>query len=157
MKEILIRKAEKSDLPEIQKLLSTYFLDMEGLEPEAFVLAEIEGKIRGCAALIKSESQGKAFLEIHSIAVHPNFRGKGIGTKLIRHFLTTIGNPGCDLYVRTTSPYFFEKLDFVKIENTEKLILWEACKNCEYFEKCAQYAMKYSYKGLTSDYLQPFK
>ena len=122
MTEILIRKAGKSDLPAIQRLLSTYFLDMEGLEPEDFVLAEIDGKIIGCAALIKSESQGKDFLEIHSIAVHPNFRGKGIGTRLIKHLLTTIGDPGCDLYVRTTAPVFFEKLNFTKIEDSEKLL-----------------------------------
>ena len=93
MTEILIRKARKSDLLAIQRLLSTYFLDMEGLEPEDFVLAEIEGKIIGCAALIKSEFHGKDFLEIHSIAVHPNFRGKGIGTRLIKHLLTTIEDP----------------------------------------------------------------
>ena len=147
MTEILIRKAGKSDLPAIQRLLSTYFLDMEGLEPEDFVLAEIDGKIIGCAALIKSESQGKDFLEIHSIAVHPNFRGKGIGTRLIKYLLTTIGDPGCDLYVRTTAPVFFEKLNFTKIEDSEKLLLWEDCKNCEHFKKCTQYAMKYSYNG----------
>jgi len=84
MTEILIRKARKSDLLAIQKLLSTYFLDMEELEPEDFVLAETDGKIIGCAAIIKSESQGIDFLEIHSIAVHPNFRGKKIGTRLIK-------------------------------------------------------------------------
>jgi len=145
MAEIFIRKARKSDLLAIQKLLSTYFLDMEGLEPEDFLLAEIEGKITGCAALIKSESQGKNFLEIHSIAVHPNFRGKGIGTRLIKHLLTSIDFSACDLYVRTTAPSFFEKLSFVKIENSEKLFLWKDCKTCEHFEKCTQYAMKYSY------------
>lgn len=144
MKEILIRKAKKSDLLAIQRLLSTYFLDMEELKPENFILAEIDGKITGCAALIKSESQGKDFLEIHSIAVHPNFRGKGIGTRLIKHLLTTIGDPAFDLYVRTIAPGFFEKLDFKKIENSEKLLLWEDCKKCEHFEKCAQYAMKRS-------------
>ena len=145
MTEILIRKARKSDLLAIQRLLSTYFLDMEGLEPEDFVLAEIDGKIIGCAALIKSESHGKDFLEIHSIAVHPNFRGKGVGTRLIKYLLTTIGDPGCDLYVRTTAPVFFEKLNFTKIENSEKLFLWEDCENCEHFEKCTQYAMRYFY------------
>jgi amino-acid N-acetyltransferase len=145
MTEILIRKAGNSDLLAIQRLLSTYFLDMEGLEAEDFVLAEIDGQIRGCAALIKSKFQGKEFLEIHSIAVHPNFRGKGIGTRLIKYLLTTIGDPGCDLYVKTTSPRFFEKLDFIEIENSEKLLLWEDCKNCEHFKKCTQYAMRYSY------------
>lgn len=145
MTEILIRKARKSDLLAIQRLLSTYFLDMEGLEPENFILAEIDGKIMGCAALIKSAFHGKDFLEIHSIAVHPNFRGKGIGTRLIKHLLTTIEDPGCDLYVRTTAPVFFEKLNFTKIENSEKLFLWEDCENCDHFEKCTQHAMRYSY------------
>lgn len=146
MREIHIRKARKSDLLAIQRLLSTYFLDMEGLELEDFVLAEINEKITGCAALIKSESCGKDFLEIHSIAVHPNFRGKGIGTRLVKHLLTTIGDQYCDLYVRTTAPIFFEKLNFTKIDNTEKLSFWKDCENCEHFERCTQHAMKYSCK-----------
>jgi amino-acid N-acetyltransferase len=145
MTEIPIRKAGKSDLLTIQKLLSAYFLDMEELEPEDFVLAEVEGKIRGCAALLKSQSQGKSFLEIHSIAVHPNFRGKGVGAKLIKHLLTTIDEQTYDLYVRTTAPGFFEKMNFIRIENSEKLFLWEDCRNCEHFEKCTQYVMKYNY------------
>ena len=145
MTDIFIRKAKKSDLLAIQKLLSTYFLDMEELEPEDFVLAEVEGKITGCAALIKSESQGKSFLEIHSIAVHPSFREKRIGTRLITHILAMINDQACDLYVRTTAPGFFEKMNFTRIGNSEKLFLWEDCKNCEHFEKCTQYVMKYSY------------
>ncbi|HNW37985.1 MAG TPA: GNAT family N-acetyltransferase, partial [Methanosarcina vacuolata] len=116
MRNICIRKARNSDLLAIQRLLSTYFLDMEGLAPEDFVLAETDGKITGCAALIKSEFHGKNFLEIHSIAVHPNFRGKGIGTRLVKYLLTTTGDSCCDLYVRTTAPIFFEKLNFTKIE-----------------------------------------
>lgn len=147
MTEILIRKAGKLDLLAIQKLLSTYFLDLEELEPEDFILAEVKGKIIGCAALIKSESQGKSFLEIHSIAVHPNFRGKGIGTRFIKHLLATIHDQvdyqTYDLYVRTTAPGFFEKMNFTRIENSEKLFLWEDCKNCEHFKKCTQYVMKY--------------
>ena len=145
MTKIHIRKARKSDLLTIQRLLSTYFLDMERLEPEDFVLAEIDGQIRGCAALIISEFKGKKFLEIHSIAVHPSFRRKRIGTRLIKHLLTTIADPRCDLYARTTAPAFFEKLNFKKIESSEKLFLWQDCESCEYFEKCTQYAMRYSY------------
>jgi len=145
MTEILIRKARKSDLLAIQKLLSTYFLDMEELEPEDFVLAEVDGKITGCAALIKSEFQSKNFLEIHSIAVHPNLRGRGIGTRLIKYLLSTADDRACDLYVRTNAPGFFEKMNFIKIKNSEKLLLWEDCKDCEYFSKCTQHLMKYNY------------
>jgi amino-acid N-acetyltransferase len=145
MIKILIREAKKSDLLEIQKLLSTYFLDIEELGPEDFVLAEIDGQIRGCASLIKYEFKGKEFYEIHSIAVHPNFKGKKIGTKLIKYLMNKIRDPSCDLYVRTTAPSFFEKLNFIAIEKSEKLVLWEDCENCEHFEKCTQHAMKYSY------------
>lgn len=150
MIETLIRKAEKKDLFSIQRLLSTYFLDMEELKPEEFVLAEREGKIIGCAALIRSTSGEKSFLELHSIAVHPNFRGKGIGTMLLEYFTNTLEDPGTaedtdfELYVRTTAPGFFEKLGFKRVPDAEKLLLWEDCKNCEHFEKCTQQAMKYS-------------
>ena len=144
MTEILIRRAGKPDNLAIQKLLSTYFLDMEGLEPEDFVLAEVDGKIIGCAALIKHEFRERTFLEIHSIAVHPNFRGKRIGTRLVRHLLTASGNLTCDVYVRTTAPGFFKKLNFKMIESSERLLLWKDCNECEYFDKCTQYALKYS-------------
>jgi len=149
MTEILIRKAEKKDLPAIQRLLSTYFLDMEELEPEDFVLAEKEGKVVGCAALIRNRSDEKTFMELHSIAVHPNLRGKGIGTRLMEYLINTIdfpetpGVPPCELYVRTTSPGFFEKLGFITIEDAEKLLLWEDCRKCEHFERCAQHSMRY--------------
>jgi amino-acid N-acetyltransferase len=150
MTEILIRKAEKKDLISIQKLLSTYFLDMEDLEPEDFVLAEREGKVIGCAALVRSSYGEKSFLELHSIAVHPNFRGKDLGTRLMEYLINTLegqnkfDNPVYELYVRTTAPVFFEKLGFVRLQDAEKLLLWEDCKNCEHFEKCTQHAMKYS-------------
>lgn len=149
MTEILIRKAEKKDLLSIQRLLSTYFLDMEELEPEDFVLAEIEGKVVGCAALVRGVSAEKSFLELHSIAVHPNFRGKSVGTRLMDYLINALkdpdnsDNPVCEIYVRTTAPGFFEKFGFVRLPDAEKLVLWADCKNCEHFEKCTQHAMKY--------------
>lgn len=150
MTEILIRKAEKRDLLSIQKLLSTYFLDMEDLGPEEFILAEKEGRVIGCAALVRSISRERDFLELHSIAVHPNYRGKGVGTGIMNYLIDTLecqdksDSTVYELYVRTTAPDFFEKLGFIRLPNAEKLFLWEDCKNCEHFEKCAQHAMKYS-------------
>ena len=111
MTKIIIRKAKKSDLQTIQKLLSTYFLDMEDLEPEDFLLYEVEGKITGCISLIKTKLRGENIMEIHSIAVHPNFRGKEIGTRLIKYILATVNDQACNLYVRTTVPGFFEKMN----------------------------------------------
>ncbi|WP_440946200.1 GNAT family N-acetyltransferase [Methanosarcina sp. T3] len=149
MTEILIRKAEKEDLPAIQRLLSTYFLDIEELEPEDFVLAEREGKVVGCAALIRNTADEKNYLELHSIAVHPNLRGKGIGARLMEYLINTVeepetpGTPALELYVRTTAPGFFEKLGFIRMQDSEKLLFWEDCRKCEHFEKCAQHSMRY--------------
>lgn len=63
MTEIQIRKAEKKDLLSIQRLLSTYFLDMENLGPEDFILAEMGGKITGCAAPVRGTYGDRNFLE----------------------------------------------------------------------------------------------
>lgn len=143
MAQIFIRKAEKSDLLAIQKLLSTYFLDMEELKPENFILAEIEGEVKGCAALVRARSEEKEFLEIHSIAVHPNYKGKGIGRKLIKYILESINDSTCELYVKTTVPLFFEKMGFKIMSRSEKLALWKECKECEYFDTCKQYLLQY--------------
>lgn len=162
MAGISIRKAEKSDLPAIQRLLSTYFLDIEELKPEEFILAEGEGKVLGCAALIRSVfsesvSSEKEFLEIHSIAVHPNFRGKGIGSRLVNHLISTSVGKDTELYVRTTSPAFFEKIGFEKISDSEKLRLWEDCASCEHFESCTQHALKYRKIGSKGLQVNPGK
>jgi amino-acid N-acetyltransferase len=149
MTEIRIRKAEKKDLLSIQRLLSTYFLDIEELEPEDFVLAEKEEKIIGCVALVRETAGKESFLELHSIAVHPNFRGKGIGTRLMEYLINILEDPDkpdnhdCELYVRTTAPGFFEKLGFIRLPDAEKLLLWEDCKSCEHLKRCTQHAMKY--------------
>lgn len=137
MPEILIRKAEKKDLPEIQKLLFTYFLDMEGLECEDFLLAERDGRVLGCAALVPNSFEGLEFLELHTIAVHPNRRGKGIGARLVEALISKL-SPGRELYVRTTAPRFFEKIGFEKLPASVKSGLWEDCANCEHFESCGQ-------------------
>lgn len=143
MTGIFIRKAGRSDLPAIQRLLSTYFLDIEELKPEDFILVQEEGKVLGCAALIQCGSSEKEFLEIHSIAVHPNFRGKGVGSRLVNHLISTSLGQDAELYVKTTAPVFFEKLGFVRIPDSEKLRLWEDCKSCEHFGNCSQHALKY--------------
>lgn len=128
MTEISIRKAEKKDFPAIKNLLSTYFLDLEGLNTENFILVENAGKILGCAAMItirkdgnedgnedekrdKIENErrnGQVFLEIHSIAVHPNFRGKGIGRKLVESLIKTAKTSA----VQTSNVFSFSTLTF---------------------------------------------
>ncbi len=136
-KLIIIRKAGECDIESIQKLLSTYFLDMDGVGINNFIVAESGSMVLGCAATVENK-----YPELHSIAVHPNHRSKGIGSMLVRYFVENAPYNLEYLYVRTTAPYFFEKVGFLKLQDCEKLNLWDDCAKCDRFERCRQSAMR---------------
>ena len=138
--DIIIRKAENGDIESVRTLLSTYFLDMDGVDIEDFIIAELDSRVLGCAAVVD-----EGYPELHSIAVHPNHRSRGIGSLLVEHI---IANPphrreGREyLYVRTTAPDFFEHVGFKKLQDREKTQLWDDCAGCDKFEGCRQSAMR---------------
>ena len=134
---IIIRKAEKNDIKPIEILLSTYFLDMDGVDIEDFIIAESGGRVFGCAAVIDQK-----YPELHSIAVHPNHRSHGIGSLLMEYLVANASDKWDYLYVRTTAPDFFKKVGFVELQNSEKIKLWDDCAECDKFEGCRQYAMR---------------
>lgn len=136
-KEIIIRKAEDSDIESIQTLLSTYFLDMDGVDIKYFTVAESSGRVLGCAAVVDHKC-----LELHSIAVHPNHRNRGIGALLVEYIVANAPDGWGDLYVRTTAPGFFEHVGFLKLQDREKIKLWDDCAKCDKFERCRQSAMR---------------
>ncbi|MDW7731399.1 MAG: GNAT family N-acetyltransferase [Methanolobus sp.] len=133
--EIYLRDASMEDMEPIEVLMSTYFLDIEGVSVNSFAVAETNGKIIAAGAI-----SNDSFLEIHSIAVHPNYRGKGIGTSLVRYLLTRIPT-GSSVYVRTTSPVFFEKAGFVKMDPSKKAKIWDDCAGCDRLNTCKQSVM----------------
>lgn len=131
-----IRDACADDLEYVQRLMSTYFLDMDDLSIEDFIVAQIGDRIVGCAAAID-----RTCPEIHSIAVHPNYRGKGIGSKMAMHIISSAPAEWGTIYVRTTVPVFFEKLGFSRLPDSEKSKLWDDCATCSRFENCRQSVM----------------
>ena len=140
--DIIIRKAENSDIESVQTLLSTYFLDMDGVDIEDFVIAESSGRALGCAAVV-----GRKNPELHSIAVHPNHRNRGIGALLVQHLVANAPDEWKYLYVRTTAPDFFKNVGFMKLQDSEKIKLWDDCAECDKFDGCRQSAMRLSLKG----------
>lgn len=134
-----IRKAIPEDIKQIKTLLSYYYLDTERVEknlPE-FVVAVLDESIVGCACLDIEE-----VVELRSIAVIPYHRGKGIGSRLMDAVLARAAELASEVYLRTTSPDFFEKKGFRRLRNEEKKRVWDECGRCDKFAACRQIPMR---------------
>lgn len=134
--DVRTRFATADDMQEIKCIASTYFLDTEGLDYSDFIVATLENKMIGIACFRETECP-----ELHTIAVHPNYRGKGIGALLVRELGSTLCKSHERIYVRTTAPGFFEKVGFVALENNMKKQLWADCAGCDRFNTCKQAVM----------------
>lgn len=139
--DIKIRKATGSDIKDIKTILSSFFLDTDnvGKNLPEFIIAENDTKILGCACLDIGN-----IVELRSIAILPAYRNKGIGSKLVEAILERAKELTDVIYLRTTSPVFFEKKGFVRLENNEKKFLWKDCSECDKFDICRQTLMKIS-------------
>lgn len=136
-----IRKAIQADLKDIKTILSFYYLDTENVEknlPE-FIVAQTNNKIIGCACL-----DLVGVVELRSIAILPSYRNKGVGSKLVDIILKRAQDLADTVYLRTTSPVFFEKKGFTKLQNSEKKVIWKDCAQCDKYDICRQTAMKKS-------------
>ncbi|MDY0266061.1 MAG: GNAT family N-acetyltransferase [Methanimicrococcus sp.] len=144
--EIKICRAQKEDAVSIDIILSTYFLDRDEIPYEDFYIARAGEKVVGCAVFekIKARNEDLGFYEIHTIAVLPAYRNKGIGKFLLNRLITEIENRISSesktlktIYTRTTAPDFFEHIGFEKA-TPDKTELWEECFLCNKIEICSQ-------------------
>jgi amino-acid N-acetyltransferase len=134
--DIHTRLATAQDMHDIECIASTYFLDIDGLGYSDFIVATLENKIIGIASFKQNECP-----ELHTIAVHPNYRGKGIGALLVKELASTLCKDNERIYVRTTASGFFEKVGFIALENAIKKELWNDCVACDRFNNCKQAVM----------------
>ncbi len=141
--DIEIRKATQADVKDIKTLLSFYYLDTEKVEknlPE-FIVAVLDKKTVGCACLDVGE-----VVELRSIAVLPSYRNKGIGSRLVNAILSRAVELSDTVYLRTTSPVFFEKKGFQRLPDGEKKTIWNECEQCEKYDVCRQTLMRLVFK-----------
>lgn len=140
--DIEIRDASSSDAKSIKKLLSSYCLDTEDIEKDldGFIVAVSGDRIAGCADLVAGD-----VVELRSIAVLPNYRHCGIGSKLVGSILGRARELTDTVYLRTTVPVFFEKTGFVRLPDDLKKTIWKDCAECDKFNVCKQTMMKSDY------------
>ncbi|HOV12794.1 MAG TPA: N-acetyltransferase [Spirochaetota bacterium] len=110
-----------------------------------FFVIEVDGKIIGCAALnILWKDMG----EICSLAVHPDYQGKGFGRMLVEMGMKKAKELGLPKVISLTyQDKFFEKLGFKLVDKSQfPRKLWRECLECPKLEVCDELAYVYEFK-----------
>lgn len=100
--------ATDNDINGVLDILNRYNGDRKKFAIDQFICAKINQKIIGCVRIKELSSDT---LELASLAVKPDYRNKGIGSKLIKKVLTK--EKGRPIYLLCSS----EKENFYKQNN----------------------------------------
>ena len=144
------RKPTFADVDEIHDLIAGYAAQGVMLPKphnilyetlREFVVAEDENKkIVGVGALHLTWNQ---LAEVRSMAVHPDFSRKGIGSAIVRKLLEEGRAVGVKkFFTLTYRPEFFKSLGF-ELTTKESLPhkIWKECIECPKFPNCDEIAM----------------
>lgn len=147
----MIRKATIQDVKPIHRLLQEYGKKEELL---ARPLSQLYDHVRdfsvnednknqqltGCCAL---QICWEDLAEIRSLAVHPDHRGKNIGTELTETVLQEAKTFHVQkVFTLTYKPDFFKQFGFIRIERSDlPLKIWGDCIICVKFPDCDEIAM----------------
>ena len=137
--DIRFRMAGPDDVPAIHALLTRYAADQLLLprSPEDilsrianFAVAETtDGVFAGCVAL---RDYGNRLFEVRSLAVHPDFIERRIGSNLVRFQTERLRHSGgCRVFALTYHPHLFTRLGFAPADKAlfpEKI--WSDCQIC---------------------------
>jgi N-acetylglutamate synthase-like GNAT family acetyltransferase len=127
---ITIRQAKRSDRRQIEALLCAEDLDRSGFLLKDFLIAEAaNGHFAGCARL-KSYHD---CVELSSVAVHPTYRGQGVGRLVVTALLQRRAVRTVYLVCEPKEIPFFSRFGFhvlpredVPLSLMSKLLAYEA-------------------------------
>lgn len=147
----MIRKANLRDVKAIHRLLQEYGKKEELL---ARPLSQLYDHVRDFSVYVDQDSQQltgccalqicwEDLAEIRSLAVHPEHRGKNIGTQLAETVLQEAKSFQVKkVFTLTYKPNFFKQLGFTIIERSDlPLKIWGDCIICVKFPDCDEIAM----------------
>jgi len=119
MPDIAITAATSADVVAIKALLAANSLPTAGVDDHwrTFVIARDGGKIVACGG---AEAYQFAAL-IRSVAVDPEYRGRGLGRRIVRQLLDRLASRGLrEFYLLTTTAEdYFRKRGFKPIDRDE--------------------------------------
>lgn len=114
--EAALRPANTKDLPRVEKLLTDSKLPLDGVKESLkdFVVAEAGGDIVGVAGLEVCCDDAL----LRSVAVHPEWRSKGVGRALVHRTIAEAESRGIRaLYLlTTTAEHYFPSFGFAKVD-----------------------------------------
>ena len=148
--EARIREALPSDAAAIAELLAAPAAaglilprseeDIRSLIGNFQVAATDDGGLAGCVAL---RDFGNGLLEVRSLAVHPESRGAGLGTRLVEAAVRRARQVGGRLvFALTYRPSLFERLSFTRVDKEmfpDKV--WHDCSKCPKRDFCDETAL----------------
>jgi amino-acid N-acetyltransferase len=112
--EMKIRAATDQDLAAVESLLAASKLPIDGVKESfsSFVVAEDEGEIAGVIGL---EKFGSVAL-LRSVVVSPEYRGSGIGRRLVEQVLERAEEAGIEelFLLTTTAEDYFPRFGFAR-------------------------------------------
>ena len=119
------------DAPRIAALAASLGLDYPEMESDPAWVAEDGGRVVGSVSLMTHPDS----LELVALGVDPDFRGRGLGRRLVQALLQA--TPG-DVHLATIIPDFFTGRGFARAESApagmEKDPSW--CEGCDR-KRCA--------------------
>ena len=145
----MIRKAQISDVKEIQKLLTHYASKGDMLSRSLselyeavrdFYVDEADGRILGASAL---HIVWEDLAEIRSVAVVEDAGRKGVGTQVVQACIDEARAMGLKrLFCLTYKPNFFGKFGFQIVDKSQlPHKVWGDCIKCPKFPDCDEIAM----------------
>lgn len=146
---VTIRPALEADIPAVSALINAYAarnLMLPRNEAQVrialddFVVAEVEGRLAGCACLA---SLTPTLAEIRSLAVVAAYQSNGVGSKIVAALLELAQSRGLDhVCALTLRPDLFRRLGFQVVDRwnlTPKI--WGECVFCPKFHRCDEVAV----------------
>ena len=149
--DLHIRKAGTPDVAEMHRIINHYagqhlmlpkaHLQLfENLRDYTVAVSRGGGPVLGCGAL---HIYWEDLAEIRAVAVSPDVKQKGVGTRIVEGLLAEARQYGlAQVFVFTYVPEFFSRFGFIQVEHTTMpLKVFNECFHCPKFNTCDEIAM----------------